>query len=469
MEAPLRHVCVVLRRALSILALVLLAPSVVRAAPNEPPPLPSYVSQKRKMNDADLAKKKEGFFVTGLPFFSSDPLNGVGGGATGYVHYNGKREDRLFAYAPYRARLGVTAQYTTGAAGTIGLKLDAPYLADTGWRLKIDGKYESTPNNLYFGLTEATLGRLSREKYSNYAADLNRIRAGRPGEAARVSDALKHKFLEREWMLDPKVERSFGSLRVLAGYEIQHLAYRTFDNELVDGDDPVTGRSARVPAGKSLLREDAEAGRAFGLQGGRVSLVQLSIMYDTRDYEPDPSRGVFLEWATEHSSKATGSEFTFTKMLLQGRYFVKLAPRLLKRTVLATRLGYGTILGKEAPFFEFQDQWSAEGSIRALGGNQTLRGYKANRFLGRTVAFLNAEVRHRVADFDAWRQNFTLTLAPFVDLGTVGDREFLVKPTARISGGAGLRIGWNRSTVIVLDAASSIEDRQFFLTFNNSY
>ena len=457
---------------LRILPFVVLAsfvPSVVRAAPPDAAPLPAFVSQKRRMNDTDLAKKKEGFFVTGLPFFSSDPLNGVGGGATGYLHFNGKRTDRLFAYAPYRVRLGVTAQYTTGAAGAIGLKLDAPYLANTGWRLKVDGKYENTPNNLYFGLTETTLGRLAREKYSDYADDLNRVRPGRAGEAARVSDALRNKFLEREWMINPKIERSFGSLRVLAGYEIQHLAYRTFEGQQVDGTDPATGQSARVPAGKSLLREDAEAGRAFGLQGGRVSLVQLSVMYDTRDYEPDPSRGVFLEWGTEHSSKVTGSEFTFTKMLFQARYFVRLAPSLLKRTVLATRLGYGTVLGKEAPFFEFQDQWSAEGSIRALGGNQTLRGYKANRFLGRTVAFLNAELRHRVADFDVLRQNITLTIAPFLDLGTVGDREFLIKPTARISGGAGLRIGWNRSTIIVLDGAASREDRQFFLTFNNSY
>lgn len=460
-----------LRLASRVLLAICIAPSLAFGAPNEPPEsaLPAFVSRKRRMGDTDLAKKKEGAFVTGLPFFSSDPLNGVGGGATGYLHFNGKRTDRLFAYAPYKARLGVTAQYTTGAAGTIGLKLDAPYLADTGWRLKIDGKYENTPNNLYFGLTEATLGGLPQQKYSDYADQLNQVRPGTAGEPARVSDALKHKFLEREWMLNPKVERSFGNVRVLVGYEIQHLAYRTFENERVGAVDPVTGRNAQVPAGKSLLREDAEAGRAFGLQGGRVSLVQLSVMYDTRDYEPDPSRGVFLEWATEHSSNVVGSEFSFTKMLLQGRYFVKLAPRELPRTVLATRIGYGTILGKEAPFFEYQDQWSAEGSIRALGGNQTLRGYKANRFLGRTVAFLNAEVRHRLVDFDLWRQNITLTVAPFLDLGSVGDREFLIKPTARISGGAGLRIGWNRSTIIVLDGAASVEDRQFFLTFNNSY
>lgn len=431
--------------------------------------MPAFVSEERKMSDADLAKKREGWFVTGLPFFSSDPLNGVGGGATGYLHYNGKRADRLFAYAPYRFRAGFTAQYTTGAAGALGVKLDLPYVANTGWRIKVDAKYENTPNNLYFGLTEATLGRLARERYADYARELAHVRPGEAGEASSVADSLKHKFLEREWMLNPKLERSFGSVRLLAGYEIQHLAYRTFEGTLIDGIDPTTGARRRIAAGRSLLREDAESGRLHGLHGGRVSLVQFSVMYDTRDYEPDPSKGLFLEFANEHSSVATGSQFTFHKMLFQAKHFVRLFPRELKRAVLATRVGYGTILGRRAPFFEYQDQWSAEGSIRALGGNQTLRGYKANRFLGRTVAFFNIEVRLRMVDFDVLRQNVTLTLAPFLDLGSVGDQEFLIKPTARISGGSGLRIGWNRSTLIVLDAAFSREDRQFFLTFNNSY
>jgi outer membrane protein assembly factor BamA len=217
------------------------------------------------------------------------------------------------------------------------------------------------------------------------------------------------------------------------------------------------------------LRDDADAGRVFGLGGGRVSLVQLSLMYDTRDFEPDPYRGLFVELGNEHSARYTGSEFTFHKMLLQARHFLPIAPRVLKRALLATRLGYGTIIGEQAPFFEYQDQWSAEGSIRALGGSQTLRGFKANRFLGRTVAFLNLELRLRFADFDVLGQNLTFTIASFVDLGSVGDKVFLIAPTLRAAGGTGLRIGWNRSTVIVADYAFSREDAQFFINFNQSY
>lgn len=446
------------------------APGAAGAQPTQLE-LPRYVSRKKRMSKEDLAKKREGVFVTGLPFFSSDPLNGVGGGATGYIHFNGQRDDPFFAYTPYKARLGLTGQYTTGNAAALSLKLDMPFVASTAWRLKIDGKYESSPNNLYFGLTEETLNPLPQGSYGDYAAALKTARPGGPGEAPLVADPLRHHFLEKEWMLNLKAERVLfdGNWRILVGYEIQHLSYKTFEGTEIEATDPTTGQPIKVPSGKSQLREDFEQGRVFGLQGGRVSLVQLSLMYDTRDFEPDPVRGVFLELANEYSSPYLGSEFTFNKMLLQARHFLPVLPGTFSRLVLATRLGYGTIFSKKAPFFEFQDQWSAEGSIRALGGSQTLRGFKANRFLGRTVGFANIELRWRFADVDALGQNFTLGAAPFVDLGTIGDKIFVVAPTLRVAGGAGLRIGWNRSTVIVLDGAFSKEDAQFFLNFNNSY
>ncbi|MBX3226945.1 MAG: BamA/TamA family outer membrane protein [Labilithrix sp.] len=445
----------------SLVALV--APDLARADElrSRPESLPHYVSEQKRMSVTDAAKKREGFFVTGLPFFSSDPLNGVGGGATGYIHYNGTRSDPFFEYTSYRARLGLKGEYTTGNAAGVSLKLDAPFIANTAWRLKIDGKFESTPNNLYFGLTERTLEPFPEHKYSTYAASLARSRPGGPGEAPVVTDSLRHLFLEREWMLNLKGERVVldGNWRVLAGYEIQHLTYETYENVRTNG----------VPNGRSLLRADAEAGRAIGLAGGRVSLVQLSLMYDTRDFDPDPYRGFFFEWGNEHSARYTGSEYTFHKMLFQARHYLPIAPRALKRTLLATRVGYGTIISGDAPFFEYQDQWSAEGSIRALGGAQTLRGFKANRFLGRTVGFVNIEFRTRFADFDWLGQNITLTAAPFLDLGSIGDEVLLVKPTIRAAAGAGLRVGWNRSTVIVADAAFSREDAQLFINFNQSY
>lgn len=444
---------------------------IERPSPEPSAQVPDFVSLKRRMSDEALAKKREGIFFTGLPYFSSDPLNGFGFGGTGYLFFNGDRSDPLFAFAPYRARLGLTLQAATGNSQDYKAKLDMPYILDTPWSLRVDAVYSNSPNNLYFGLTEATLADLPQGSYANYAKALATIRPGQTGEAAEVADVLKHRFLEREWMLNVKGERVLfdGNWRLLMGYEIQHLSYQTFENTPVDGTD-ATGAKRSVPNGQSLLRQDAAQGKVYGIDGGLVSLIQTSLIYDTRDFEPDPTKGMVAELSNEFSAPWIGSNFFFDKILLQFKHYHAIWPEALPHTILASRLGYGTILGDQAPFFEFQDQWSPDGSVKGLGGSQTLRGYKANRLLGRTVAYGTLELRHKLGEVEFWGQNFSLGVAPFVDIGTIGDRIFQVNLAGlKASAGLGLRLGWNLSTIITLDYAISPEDQQLFLNFNNSF
>ena len=47
----------------------------------------SFIKSKR-MSDADLAKKREGTFVTGIPDFSSDPVTGFGLGVRTNIYWN---------------------------------------------------------------------------------------------------------------------------------------------------------------------------------------------------------------------------------------------------------------------------------------------------------------------------------------------------------------------------------------------
>ncbi len=333
--------------------------------------LPRWVSEDKRMSDDDLAKKREGTFVTGLPSFEVDPLTGVGGGLTGYATSDGDRDDPLFAYTPYRVRVGVAAGLTTRGTAGLTLKVDLPFVGGSAWRLRLDGRLERNPNNLYFGLTEGTLAPLPGGSYGAYTAGLAVVRDGGPGEAPRVADVLRHRFLEDEVMVNLKAERVVfgGNWRVLAGYELQHLDYRTFEGEPVTATDPRTGAAVEVPNGRTLLREDAASGAVSGVSGGRVALVQGAFLYDTRDFEPDPRRGSLAELATELSGPFVGSRFTFAKLFCHARQFVPLFPEHLPRLVLAGRFGYGTIFGDDAPFFEFQDQWSAEGSVKALGGS----------------------------------------------------------------------------------------------------
>ena len=430
----------------------------------------SFIRSKR-MGEADLAKKREGTFLTGLPDISSDPVTGFGVGVKTNVYWNGQRSNPLFAYTPYLMRLRANAAYFSSNAREFTLSLDVPYYRGSRWRFRGDFKAQQNPANLYFGSSQETLGALRlpsdpNRTFGTYAAyDRARrtLRPGGPGEAALVTDALSNRFRETEFMLNLKADYALGKgkWRVMGGYEIQHLAYRTFEGLDAEALDPTTGNDITAPNGASLLARDAAQGKIFGLTGGWVSLVQGALIYDTRDFEPDPTRGTYLEAADEFSGPVIGSQFAFNKVFVQARHYRKLP--VGRRTVLAGRVAAGSIFGSEAPFFEFQDQWSPDGSINALGGRQSLRGYRANRFLARSLAFANLELRVRVADVKLGRQSFGFGLAPFADAGTVADRwQDLPSQPLKFSYGAGARIAWNLSTMIFADYGLSTEDRLFY-------
>jgi len=432
----------------------------------------SFIRSKR-MSDADLAKKREGFFITGIPDISSDPVTGFGFGIRTNFIWNGKKDNPLFAYTPYLMKLKANAAYYSSNAREMVLSLDMPYYKGSRWRFKIDFKAQQNPANLYFGSTKTTLNPLRLPStpqggatYTTYAAyDKARktLRPGQTGEAASVTDALSNRYRETEFMLNLKADYAIGKgkWRVMGGYEIQLLSYKTFEGVEADGIDPATDNKVKAPNGTSLLRREFEQGLISGLDGGWVSIVQTALIYDTRDFEPDPSRGFYFEAANEYSGKYIGSQFDFDKLFLQGRYYQKLP--FGKRTVVAARIGVGNIFGQQAPFFEFQDQWSPDGSINALGGKQSLRGFRANRFLARSLAFANLELRYRLAEVKAGKQYFTVGLAPFIDAGTVRDRwQNLGFKHIKLSYGAGARVGWNQSTILFFDYGLSKEDKLFF-------
>lgn len=434
--------------------------------------------KSRRMSDEDLSKKNEGRFLTGIPDFSSDPVTGFGFGIRSNIYWNGERTNPLFAYTPYLAKLKANAAYYTSNARELVLSLDVPYYKGTRWRFKIDFKAQQNPANLYFGITEATLGNLSLPSdptttFSNYEEfDQARktLRAGELGEAEFVTDALSNRFRETEYMLNLKADYAIGNgkWRIMGGYEIQHLSYKTFEGEDAEAINAATGEETTAANGFSLLKRDFEQGNISGLDGGWVSIIQTALIYDTRDFEPDPTKGYYFEIANEYSSKYIGSQFNFNKLFIQGRAYKKLP--FGKRTVLAGRVGIGHIFGTNAPFFEFQDQWSPEGSINALGGKQSLRGYRANRFLARSLWFTNIELRYRIATTQFGNQRFAIGVAPFFDAGTVRDRwQDLKVEKIKFSFGLGARIAWNQSTIISFDYGVSKEDTLFFIGVGQAF
>ena len=109
---------------------------------------------KRRMNAAGIADKREGSYFTGLPLLNSDPDTGFGFGARVQWFDNGSRVDVIFETTPYRHRLYAQAFFTTNGYQYHTLDYDAPYLKGSPFRLRAALIYEKSTAANYYGLGE---------------------------------------------------------------------------------------------------------------------------------------------------------------------------------------------------------------------------------------------------------------------------------------------------------------------------
>jgi hypothetical protein len=429
--------------------------------------LPHFTfDESKKMSDEELKDKREGSFVTGLPQLGSDPVNGQGIGGDLFIYNNGKKDDPFFKYTPYRSLTEIHAFFTNKDQKEASVALDLPYVFNSSWRIRFEAGYEDNPNLLYFGRRANTLNKLQYKgqkysHYNSYADALKQTRSGTGGEAAVVSDEYVNTYRKQESIINLSAENTYldGTLRLLIGLESALVNITTFDGKKVNGNIQ----------GQSLLQKERAEGSLRGLGNNLVNIAQAGIIYDTRDFEPDPSHGIFAELTDEYSSKAIGSRFNFNKIYFHSNFYKEIAPETFDRLVFAARYGLSLTQGA-APFFEYQDSWGSEGSVEGIGGAQTLRGFKQSRFLAPFQSFINFETRWRFASARFWGQNFTFNLVPFIDMGKVWDKisEYDLK-NYKTNEGIGLRVPWNQSTVLSFDFAHSSEDQQFFFTFGNIF
>jgi len=249
-------------------------------------------------------------------------------------------------------------------------------------------------------------------------------------------------------------EHSFfkSKMRAIVGFRFASMGLYTFN-------------------GNSLLQNDFISGNVLGLGRTTVSMLQAGVVYDTRDLESDPSRGVFAEVTNELSLQALGSNYNFNKVFVHAKVFQRLLPSVFKKLIFSARVGVAALNGN-APVYEYMEEWGSEGGVYdVVGGRFALRGYKQARFLANYLDFVNIELRARLTQFVLLKQHIALGAVPFFDAGGVGDKflHLTYGTNYRYAEGLGLRIAWNVNTILRFDYAISQEDHQFFFQFGHSF
>lgn len=157
--------------------------------------------------------------------------------------------------------------------------------------------------------------------------------------------------------------------------------------------------------------------------GGVNSSVRLGLLFDTRDKEGAPSRGIWAETHVTLAPKWLGTSEPFYKYSATFRHYLPLMDQ--DRLTFAYRLNYQGTFGKKAPYYilPYYTIMGQSYDRDGMGGFRTIRGIMRNRVQGLDMAAYNAELRWRFVSFPLWKQNIALGLNLFSD-GTMVTKEY---------------------------------------------
>jgi outer membrane protein assembly factor BamA len=157
--------------------------------------------------------------------------------------------------------------------------------------------------------------------------------------------------------------------------------------------------------------------------GGLNSTVRLGLLFDTRDKEGAPSRGIWAEAHMMLAPKWLGTTNPYYRYSATFRHYVP----IVKNDILtfAYRLNYEGTIGKSAPYYVLPyittvgQTYDREG----MGGYRTIRGMMRSRVVGLDMASYNVELRWRFVSFTLWKQNISFGLSAFSE-GTMVTKNY---------------------------------------------
>jgi hypothetical protein len=399
-------------------------------------------------------EKKEAKIPTGISFgalptisFDADMGFQYGGLVSLYDYGDGK------LYPSYKQMMKIEISRYTKGSGTNQLFYDAKNLLPHHLRLTADLSY----------LTEKSLDFYGFNGYqSRYSTDFT-------DDITRVFYRDSRKMFR--FTVDLQGQISGPHLRWLAGFGVMNMKMDRVDfdaiNKNKDEADKLTDTT-------TLFDNYVEWGIISEKEkdGGNANFLKAGIIYDTRDNEANPMKGMWSEALITYAPKFLfNPEFSYAKLVLIHRQYFTLIPDKLS---FVYRIGYQGTIGGTAPFFMQPYMLSSYSSITktdGLGGAKTLRGIMRDRIVGDGVAYGNLELRWKFLKTHIGKQNLYLALNGFSDFGMVvqqikidktnvnftqadQDKYFdfsYEKDKVHPSLGAGLRIALNENFILAVD------------------
>ena len=226
--------------------------------------------------------------------------------------------------------------------------------------------------------------------------------------------------------------------------------------------------------------------------GGLTSSLRLGLMYDSRNIENNPTKGIWAEAHVIAAPKWLGTTHEHYRYCATFRHYV---PIIQDKLTFAYRLGYQGTFGNSVPWYNlpFYTNMGIKADNDGFGGYRTVRGLMLNRVQGLDTGFYNIEMRWRFIDFKLWKQNIAFALSAFTDGAHVfRGYDMALKPAAgataeqialydkfvfnkkdglHASAGAGLRFIMNQNFIVAFEGAQCFnkQDGGFAFYLNTGF
>lgn len=401
-------------------------------------------------------KIKKGWNFGALPAIAYDSDIGFKYGALVNLFYYGDGKQ----YPKYLHSLYFEWNHTTKGSGQTQFTYDSEYLIP-GIRLSAEASY----------LTEQSLDFYGFNGYESlYKADF---------EDEESDEYISRMFYNMDRRLT-RIKADFqgkitgAQFRWFAGVEFNSAKTGTVDIEKLNKGKDEEDQLPDVPL---LYDHYVDWGliSADEADGGNTTLLKAGAVYDTRDIEANPMKGIWtdLQFLVAPGFLGNG-DFAYTRLALTHRQYFTLAPQVLS---FAYRLSYQTKLSGTMPYYMLPFVYNTAPALTrdGLGGAKTIRGIMRNRVVGDGFVYGNLEMRWKFLRKIIFNQNIYLALSAFLDGGMVTDSHDMDltgvtaagqpaldlvqagKEKIHLGAGGGLHIVMNQNFVIAVDYGRALD------------
>lgn len=354
----------------------------------------------KAQTDSNSMKIKTGWTLGAAPALAFDSDLGYRYGGLVNLYYYGDGSN----FPNYKHSLFLEISHTTKGSGTNQLFYDSKYLLPRKTRLTADLSYLTEQAVDFYGFNGYQAAYIPAFEETNDKQYISRMYYRHERKMLRFTADIQNK--------------AYSNLRWLAGFGLFKVSVGSVDIQRLN-----KGKKAAdlLPDTASLYDKYVNWGFIPSVEanGGTYSTFKTGLVWDTRDQESNPSKGLWTELLFVMAPSFINKNSSFTRMVFIHRQYHSL---IREKCNLALRVAYqGTVAGR-TPFSMTPYLFSSYSPFtinEGLGGAKSVRGMLRNRVVGQGVAYGNFELRYKFLKAVFLKQNIYLAFNVFSDAGMV--------------------------------------------------